>query len=260
MLSGFRKSSEHDLCTFLEAETNRFPSNLTLLSRYRKAYDICFDRGRSDLNKFMEAHNEICVAVALLEADDGKSVRRLEYELPLAATDRRFDFFIQRNDDKHLWVEVKSIRSQRLDAWDKFTSVKDRGLLSEKTEVLLSQDFLGGEIWHDWMAGRSKMLEYCVQTEEKIKLAGAEVRDDIFVLWFCVRPPSWNLSHLEDFVAFYRSGVHRYDDSFGKMEKHYLESNQIQLSRSIHDFVLLERNDLDVRWRNLTWKVNPPRW
>jgi hypothetical protein len=208
----------------------------------------------------MEAHNELCAAVALLQADDGKSVRILEYELPLIATNRRFDFFIHRNDDRRLWVEIKSIRSQRLDAWDKFTSVKDRELLSEQTEVILSQDFLGGEIWHDWMAGRSKMLEYSVQTEEKIKTAGAEVRDDIFVLWFCVRPPSWNRSHLEDFVAFYRSGVHRYDDAFGKMEKHYIESKNIELDRSIHDFVLLERNDLDVKWRKIFWKVTPPKW
>ena len=67
MLSDFKRSSEQDLCAFLEAENNRFPSNRTLLSRYRKAYDICFDRGYSDLDQFMEAHNELCAAVALLQ-------------------------------------------------------------------------------------------------------------------------------------------------------------------------------------------------
>jgi hypothetical protein len=112
MLSDFRRSSEHDLCAFLEAEKERFPSNHTLLSRYRKAYDTCFDRGHSNLDQFMEVHNELCVAVALLQADAGKSVRLLEYELPLIATDRRFDFFIERNDDRRIWVEVKSIRPQ----------------------------------------------------------------------------------------------------------------------------------------------------
>ena len=260
MLSSFKRSSEHDLCAFLEAQQNRFPNNHTLLSRYRKAYDICFDRGYSDLDQFMESHNEICVAVALLQGDDGKSVRLLEYEKPLIATDRRFDFFIRRNDDRHLWIEVKSIRPQRLDAWNKFTSVKDRGLLSGQTDLILSKDFLGGEIYHDWEAARSKMLEYSVQTEEKIKMADAEVRDDIFVLWFCMRSPRWNRSHLEDFVAFYRSGVYRYDDAFGKMQKHYLESKQIELDRSIHNFVLLERNDSEVRWRNIVWNVTPPKW
>ena len=195
VLRDFKKSSENDLCAFLKNEQNRFPNNNKLLKRYRKAYNTCLDRGRSNLDQFMEAHNEICVAVALLQGNDGKSVRFLEYERPLSATDSRFDFFILRNDDRRLWIEVKSLRSQRLDAWNKFISAKDRALFSEQTDVILSKVFLGGEIYHDWIAGRSKMLEYSVQTEEKINSAGAEVRDDIFVLWFCAPSPRWNRSH-----------------------------------------------------------------
>lgn len=255
-LSNFKESSDQDLCLFLRNKQNRFSSNQKLLSRYQNAYDTCYNRGSSSLDQFMEAHNEICVAVALLQ--DNESVRRLEYELPLTNTDRRFDFFIERNDDRHIWVEVKSIRPKQLDARNKFISIKDRKLLSDNTEVILPQEFHGGEVWHDMEVGRSRMLEYSVETEEKIRLAGTEVRDDIFMLWFCMQPPAWNRSHLEDFVEFYRTGEHRYDDAFGKMEKHYLESNHIKLNRSINEFIILVRSDLEVRWRNIKRNITPP--
>lgn len=260
MLDVFIESSESDLCRFIEGETSRFPSNGSMLARYRRAFETCFERGPSSLNQFMEAHNEVCVAVALLQADNGEAVCRLEYEPPLCTTDRRFDFFIQRNDNKRLWIEVKSIRPERRDAWSQFTSIKNRELLSERTEIIIFQGLGGGELWHDWMAGRSKMLEYCLQTEEKIKLAGAEVRDDICVLCFCMRAHQWNKSHLEDFVSYYRSGEHRYDDAFGKMERHHLDEKSPGLSQTIHDFILLERDDLAVRWNKTTWKVQPPLW
>jgi hypothetical protein len=248
-LINFKESSEQDLCMFLNNMQNLFPSNQNLLSRYQNAYNTCYNRGSFYLSQFMEAHNEICVAVALLQ--DDKSVKRLEYEPPLSYTDRRFDFLIERNDDKRFWIEVKSVRPKQLDAWNKFTSIKDRRLLSDNTEVILPQEFHGGEVWHDMEAGRSRMLEYSIQTEEKIRLAGTEVRDDIFMLWFCMQPPAWNRSHLEDFVEFYRNGLHRYDDAFGKMEEHHLESNQIKLDRSINEFIILVRSDLEVRWRNI---------
>ena len=59
------------------------------------------------------------------------------------------------------------------------------GWIADNVQVAISQQWLGGEIWHAWFAARARMLEYTLELESKIaegKLAG---ENTLFVLALC---------------------------------------------------------------------------
>ncbi|HYR06454.1 MAG TPA: hypothetical protein VEQ60_01720 [Longimicrobium sp.] len=79
------------------------------------------------------------------------------------------------------------------------------------------------------------------------------------VLVFCGDGFRWHLDELEDFVAFYRSGYHRQDDPFSKMELQYLRERSLRRNRTIDHFAFVERSDHDVLPRRFILSVKPPR-
>ena len=71
------------------------------------------------------------------------------------------------------------------------------------------------------------------QQFEKRRAAANGMRPGKGVLLICGTGFEWHLSNLEDFIDFYRRGVHREDDSFAKMEAHDLAERSIGAGSAI---------------------------
>lgn len=62
---------------------------------------------------------------------------------------------------------------------------------------------------------------------------------------------------LEDFVAFYHSGRHRFDDGLGKMEQYALTGKT--LSRRVSAFGYFCRPAFGASPTAINWNVQPPQ-
>ena len=83
-------------------------------------------------------------------------------------------------------------------------------------------------------------MTYSQQFEERLAAANG-VRPGEGVLFVCGTGFEWHLSNLDDFVDFYRLGVHREDNFFAKMEAHDLAERSIELKRNIGKFAYIKR-------------------
>jgi hypothetical protein len=129
----------------------------------------------------------------------------------------------------------------------------------ENVRVVLSKPRLGGELWHNMFATRSRMLEYALELEAKIRAGGlANDKNATFILAFCGDGFHWRQDGLEDFVAFYQAGTHRPDDPFAKAEAKYIRDENITLDRSISRFACLIRSQFEIRHWRVNWNVQPP--
>ena len=104
----------------------------------------------------------------------------------------------------------------------------------------MDQEWLGGEIAHDFFAARQRFLEHAVALEEKI--AANTTREGVFyALVVCGSGGRWYEDQLEDFADFYRTGRHRPDDPFGDMETHFMDEKGLSLRGMIHSFCYMKR-------------------
>jgi len=235
----------------------RFAHGETLLARYSNAIREVIAQGRGHFRAVDEAHNEICVADAVLS--DPSTVKAvLLYEPPLPNTDKTIDFVLQEADGRLTLVDVKTIKPQARDRWDQYKRAINEGWLPKNVEFILEQEGLGGELWHTAFASRSRFLEYALELEGKPAAAsyGAAARRQILML--CGEGFHWRQDELEDFVAYYRSGTHRGDDPFSLAEARHVEINGLTLRRSISSFGCLDRRQEDVTARRINWHVQPP--
>ncbi len=114
----------------------------------------------------------------------------------------------------------------------------------------------GGEIWHGWFAARGRMLEYTLELEQKIREAVLKGKPiTVFFLALCGTGFEWHESQLEDFVDFYRTGRHRSDDPFAKMEAHCMAKANLSLDRTVTRFVYVKRKTTIVLPERLNWNV-----
>ena len=260
LIKNFIKESEERVLKPLQEMDQRFPSVEKLLSRIRPVYSLFKDINSvknshfsSAIKSLRENHNEACVALSLLES----GIDRLDYEWQETEFTRCIDFLVIR-DNKRIWVEVKTIHPDNIDAWEDFERVINRNLITDRVRVHLEQNGLGGEIWHHMKSARSKMLEYTMDTEDKINSLDIDVSCEAVELWFCGGGFRWMIDDLEDFVAFYLTNRHRPDDPFSKMEAYYINERSIELQRSIKRFGYLERPDPRVLPVKFCIPVLPP--
>lgn len=204
--------------------------------------------------EIIEIHNELIVAASLL-MENGLLLTRLEYEEALQSTNKRFDFSAYPVEGPQLNVEVKTINPTTQDDWEKFKKIRDNGRLPDNMNLIIRQNGLGGELWHNWFAARSRMLEYTLETEQKIAESGKV--GEKFLLIFCGDGWKWNQDHLTDFVTFYRSGQHRQGDLFAKMEKFEMKKNGTQINNTIHHFGYFERYPLFAEPTRKIWDIKP---
>ena len=88
-------------------------------------------------------------------------------------------------------------------------------------------------------------MEYTREFESRLAVAG-ETEPGRGVLIFCGNGLDWHVSELEDFADFYRTGHHRPDDPFGKMEAEAIKQEEIEFLRNIAAFGFVKRPTLSV--------------
>jgi hypothetical protein len=236
---------------------SRFRSSARLINKFTGAIDSVLANGRDHFHVADEAHNELCIARALLANQEPRFIA-LDYEPPLPGSAKTIDFRATTTDGFVLFVDVKTIKPRRRDRWDQFEKAVEEEWFPANTNIVLDKEFLGGEVFHNWFAGRARMLEYSLELEQKIRDAKLATDKTVFNLALCGEGFHWNRSHLEDFVSFYRSGFHRADDSFSDIEQDYVAKKQITLDRTISHFACINRPEGQLRPRRLTWNVRPP--
>lgn len=235
----------------------RFADSDRLLDRYSEAIRAVIAQGRRHFRAVDEAHNEICVAEAVL-SDPSTFAAILRYEPPLPNTDRTVDFVLQEPDGRLTLIDVKTIKPQPRDRWDQYQRAIKDGWLPKNVQFILEQEWQGGELWHAAFASRARFLEYAIEFEEKLAMASYGDIARRRILMLCGEGFYWHQDELEDFVAYYRSGVHRNDDPFSLAEVRHIQTNDLKLEGSITSFGCLDRRQGDVWARRINWNVQPP--
>ena len=201
----------------LFADIRVFPQAPDLLERFRKAKDSVMSGGWAHWSGVDTAHNELCVAGAILQAANYR-IDELVYEPAPANCGQSVDFRARGSDGRLWFVDVKTIAPELIDRWEQFEMAASQNWMSDRTELVLLRDWLGGELWHSKTAARSRMLEYTLELESK--LAGYQGWDpSTTVLMLCGNGFHWHEDELEDFVVFYVDGRHRCDDPFCQYQR-----------------------------------------
>ena len=242
--------------TFADTK-DRFSDGERLLRRFNDAVDSVL-KG-SSFRAVDEAHNELCIAKALLDTTKPR-FSSLAYEPLLPGCARTIDFRAVAPDGSTLYVDVKTIKPEDGDRWEQFEEAVREDWIPENVNVVLSKEWMGGEIWHWMFAARSRMLEYALELESKIRESGLKGRaDTYFALALCGAGVHWQEDWLEDFVQFYRTGRHRSDDPFAKMETHFIEQEEITLDRTVTRFACMKRRQGELFPTSLNWNVRGPK-
>lgn len=244
-------------CEF-DAAAAHFSGSERLFQRFIGAISTMLSKGRALITAVDEAHNELCIASQLL-ANSDPLFTRLEYEPTLPGCARSIDFRALTDHGLAVFVDVKTIKPKPKDRWDQFQKAVNECWFPENVRVALAKEWLGGELWHNVFTARSRMLEYALQLEAKIRDCHLGADNTLFILALCGEGFHWRRDSLEDFVAFYRNGRHRADDPFAKAEAKYIAENGITLDRTISRFASLSRPQFNIRQRRVNWNVQPPR-
>ncbi|MEQ8961937.1 MAG: hypothetical protein RLP02_29095 [Coleofasciculus sp. C2-GNP5-27] len=185
-----------------------------------------------------ERINELGTAKYL--ADDPDIAGSILYEPNILASGRKIDFVVER-DDERIYVEVKSVYPNTPDTqgtWERYLQLREHH--PDNVNFIVEKDWLGGKIYGNTFASRSKFLSYSLAFEERL----AEAREDVAgpgILVFCGSGFHWDVTDLEDFADFYHLAQHRADDPFSQMEQHEIDMNSVKLRRNIDHFAFLKR-------------------
>lgn len=237
---------------------DRFKTSQPLLDRFSSAINAVQGNSRALFRAVDEAHNELCVASALLDNSD-PVFTCIEYEPSLADCAKSIDFRATTDGGIAVYVDVKTIKPLAKNRWEKFERARTECWFPSNISVLLSKEGLGGELWHNMFAARGRMLEYSLELEQKIAEGNLGGGNSLFVLALCGDGFSWHEDEFEDFVSFYYSGAHRGDDPFGNAEARYVQEKGIVLTREISQFACMRRPQGEIFSKRLNWNVQPPR-
>lgn len=239
---------------------NRFSSSEPLLRRFAREINNVLANGSSYFHAVDEAHNELCIASALL-LNSTPRFSRLAYEPLIAGCAKTIDFRAISDDGLTVFVDVKTIEPGGKDRFDQYQKALRENWLPHRVNLILPPQYYGGEEWHNMVAARSRMLEHTLEFEEKIDSGKLKANNTVLVLAFCANSFSWHESELEDFVSFYFTGIHRPDDPFSSMEAKHINEGKIALARTISRFAYMFRPRFDSDCSKLNCDVQPPkRW
>jgi hypothetical protein len=257
MLDEYAKNVTETFGGQFQTESARLTGGDHLISRFTDAMAAVKAHGRTKFSGVDEAHNELCVASALL-AGKRTVFKSIAYEPALAGTNQSIDFVCKADGAATLYVDVKTIHPRFTDRWDQFEEVKRTGKMPPNVNVVLSENWLGGEIWHSMYNARSRMLEHVLGLEAKIRAAKLTKPNDRSIMMFGGAGFHWPEDELEDFVHFYRTGEHYPGDPFAEMESWYIQKKGITLDRTIGAFAAMRRYQFDIPHTRMNWNVQPP--
>jgi hypothetical protein len=258
-LHAYREAAEIYFNARLSRHVGKFGRRDYLLRRFTDACQSISERGWSQWYAIETALNELSVAIAILESSD-IGIASLYYEPQTEEDKRTIDFVVVDSDERNWFVDVKTIVPQRRDRWAQFERASNEQWLTRGTEIIISPQEQGGEIWHGLVAARSRMLEYTLEFEKKLQAGYPDFDAARAILMFCGNGFDWREDWLEDFVSFYTSGVHRPDDPFGNMEQHHIQTEKLVLPRRVKRFGYLQRVGCALVPTRVTWNVQAPRF
>jgi hypothetical protein len=236
---------------------DRFPEVDRLITRFESIVSD-WEAGRlPDASAIVECNNEICVAIELL----GQKLTAhfsLAYEPAVTLTGQSIDFLMSYGDQQH-YFDVKTIAPRdpqdAKSKWEKYEELRE--LFPTNADLVLAEQWMGGEFWHFFSSARAKFLDYALGLEQKIaaltQLPGRTVR-----MIFCGDRIRWTRDQLEDFADFYHTGVFRPDDAMRTLQAHYLREKKIVIERTIDGFCHMKRAPLDLRASNFVIDVRGP--
>lgn len=201
------------------------------------------------IREIVENSNELFLIKHLLENEP--NIVKLEYEKPLQYTPKTIDLYIEIENGNRLFLDVKTIQPENIDAWDKYVQMKQH----LHGNIHLEREGLGGEFWHKMFAARSKMLEYSLELENKIPQD--KCFDGAFMV-FCSNGFDWHLDELEDFADSYNYKKYREDDFFKNIEQHYINDKEILMKRNISGFCYFEREHFESSEMQFVFNVKGP--
>jgi len=237
--------------------SDRFKEGSQLVERFNASIAEVKKRGRKYFRAVDEAHNELCIALALLENKEPRFLK-ICYEPPLANTEKTIDFYAEAQNGVVVYVDVKTITPMAKDRWEQYERALQEGWFPKDVAFTVDKEWLGGELWHDAFTARGRILEYTLELEQKIAQSKLSVDENVFVLALCGEGFHWHQDELEDFVAFYRAGQHRVDDPFSLAEDKYIKEQGLLISHDVSRFACLRRPLGDLFHKRLNWNVQLP--
>lgn len=142
---------------------NRFRDSNRLMNRFTESVNNILSNGSAKFRSVDEAHNELCIASALL-SNPKPRFDLVEYEPPLSSCAKSIDFRATTIDNQTVYIDVKTINPEAKDRWDQYERAQNERWFPKNVLVMLDQQWLGGELWHNKFAARSRMLEYAIET------------------------------------------------------------------------------------------------
>jgi hypothetical protein len=260
-LLSFISKTEKDLYNVIETNKKRFPSWTKLLERHKKASSRLLKNEPASLNSFKEIHNELCTAIVILEDRTDHSVISIDYEPSLDHCDKYFDFVANMSNGSVYWLEVKTIHPMSKNDWKKYQEALEKERFPKDTLLILSEEWLGGELYHNAYASRSKMMDYTLEMEQKIDKCLVETTgSNMTFLVLYTNGFYWHIDELEDFIYFYRLDKHFPGDPFANMEDHAVQMQGITFKKNIDHFSYIRRATTEIRPNRVVWCVQLPKY
>lgn len=222
---------------------------------FEGAADACRADGKVAERQLAERINELAVAKVLAEDTGLRS--SIAYEPDLLPDGRKIDFVADRGKD-NAYIEVKTVHPDTADneaAWDNYT--KRSKLHPPNANFIVKKDWMGGKLYGNTFASRSRFLEYTLDFETRLA-AAKSIRSGPGLLVFCGNGVRWHRSNLEDFADYYHAGKHRQDDPFALMEQHHIETEKLQILRNVDNFGCVRRRWEEAPITDFVWPVRGP--
>jgi hypothetical protein len=259
VFTAFVESTRNRLIACVQSNKDRFPDSDKLITHYNDAVSGVLKYGAQRLRAFHEAHNELCTAIAILDDTSEPKVIKLQYEPKIQNCDKRFDFHVAMHDGPDKYIEVKTIHPTPQDDWEKYQAALQNQRFPNDVHLILEHEWLGGELYHNAYASRTKMMDYALEMEERIEACLTEVRDKMTFLVLFTDGFHWHLDELEDFIFFYFNGVHFQGDPFSCMEDFIIEEEQITFKKTINYFAYFRRPRTELKPNRVVWRVPLPK-
>lgn len=254
----FVNKIENHLIECVKTNRDRFPNSKRFLARYNDSVSGVLAQGVQKLRAFHEAHNELCIATTILDDKTDPKVTQLKYEPSIDGCDKRFDFHVDMAKGPVRYIEVKTIHPTTQDDWKKYQSALNNKRFPKDTFLILENEWLGGELYHNAYASRTKMLDHALDLEEKIESCLSNISEKITFLTLFTNGFHWHLDELEDFIFFYLNGTHFPGDPFSSMEEFVMKENKITFKKSIDHFAFFRRPKTEIKPNKVVWSVTSP--
>ncbi len=228
-----------------------------LWAQFQSAVDAVRSGQDNGERRMRERINELATAKSLVDNDT--LTGSISYEPSILASERKIDFVVERDHDR-LYVEVKSVYPNTPDSaatWKRYLQLQEYH--PDNVNFVVEEKWMGGMIYGNTFASRSKFLDYSLAFEDRLAEANQEVAGP-GILVFCGSGFHWNVSDLEDFADFYHQGQHRADDPFAHMEQHEIDTLGVEILRNIDHFAFLKRATCRAEVTQVYFPVKGPQW